>query len=165
MNYQKLQARLEHEEAGVREKPSIYLFIYGLQRARDLEQDDSFDSGFSLDGSDDAPKPPNPAKQFPKILREGPDLGIHTIIWCDTSNNLNRRLARQVLREFEMRVVFQMSNDDSMALIDSPAAGKLGQHRALFHSEEEGRIEKFRPFALPSEQWLKQRGEKLKKGI
>jgi hypothetical protein len=54
-----------------------------------------------------------------------------------------------------------MGNEDSLNLIDSPVASKLGQHRALFYSEEEGRLEKFRPFALPSEEWLKKVGEKL----
>ena len=100
-------------------------------------------------------------KLFANILREGPDVGVHTILWCDTNANLQRRLDRQLLREFDMRVVFQMSNDDSLNLIDSAAASKIGQHRALFYSEEEGRLEKFRPFALPSEAWLRQVGERL----
>jgi len=43
----------------------------------------------------------------------------------------------QTLREFEMRVVFQMSAGDSSGLIDSPLASKLGMHRAFFHSEEQ----------------------------
>jgi hypothetical protein len=59
-----------------------------------------------------------------------------------------------MLREFEMRVLFQMSVADSSNLIDSPLASKLGMHRALFHSEEQGRLEKFRPYGLPSEAWL-----------
>ncbi len=166
---QEVEYRLEREEESLEKKPSIYLVIYGLQRARDLEQDDIIGVDYSAPpafGASNEPAPPppsNPGKQFPKILREGPDLGIHTIVWCDTAKNLQRRLDRQALREFEMRVVFQMSNDDSLNLIDSSAASKLGQHRALFYSEEEGRLEKFRPFALPGERWLKKIGEKLQK--
>ena len=83
------------------------------------------------------------------------------MIWCDTNANLQRRLDRQSLKEFDLRVVFQMSNDDSLFLIDSGLASKLGQHRALLHSEEDGRLEKFRPFALPSEEWLRQVGEQF----
>ena len=64
-------------------------------------------------------------------------------------NNLNRTFDRNGLREFEIRVLFQMSANDSSTLIDSPAAGKLGANRALFYSEEENRIEKFRPYGLP----------------
>jgi len=53
-----------------------------------------------------------------------------------------------------MRVLFQMSGNDSSALIDSPAANRLGYHRALFVSEEQGRLEKFRPYALPPHDWI-----------
>ncbi len=53
-----------------------------------------------------------------------------------------------------MRVVFQMSSNDSSGLIDSPVAGKLGNNRALLHSEEQGMLEKFRPYRWPSPQWL-----------
>jgi DNA segregation ATPase FtsK/SpoIIIE, S-DNA-T family len=87
-------------------------------------------------------------------LREGPLLGIHVIVWCDTVNNLNRCVPHQVLREFEMRVLFQMSPTDSGHLLDSPRASKLGEHRALFFSEEQNRIEKFRPYGIPGDHWL-----------
>ncbi len=81
-------------------------------------------------------------------------MGVHTIVWCDSLNNLNRTFDRQTLREFEIRVLFQMSANDSSTLIDNPAAGELGENRALFFSEEEGRMEKFRPYGLPTDEWL-----------
>src|SRR5262249_27580796 len=97
---------------------------------------------------------PSPSKQFATILREGPGLRVHSLAWCDTVNNLSRTLDRQSTREFELRVLFQMSAGDSSNLIDSPGASKLGLHRALYYSEEEGRLEKFRPYGWPSEEWL-----------
>ena len=60
------------------------------------------------------------------ILREGAGLGVHLITWCDTVNNLNRYFTHQILREFEMRVLFQMSPTDSGHMLDTPAASKLG---------------------------------------
>src|SRR6266508_3516547 len=77
-----------------------------------------------------------------------------TFARCDTMTNLNRSVERRALREFAMRVAFQMSAEDSANLVDTPAASKLGQYRALFYSEDEGRMEKFRPYGLPSERWL-----------
>jgi hypothetical protein len=127
----------------------VYLFLYSLQRFRDLRRSDD-DFGFGRAGDDTA----NPAAIFGTLLREGSGLGMHTLLWCDTLNNLMRSLDRQMLREFEMRVLFQMSVADSSNLIDSPLASKLGMHRALFHSEEQGRLEKFRPYGLPSDAWL-----------
>jgi hypothetical protein len=59
------------------------------------------------------------------------------------------------MRHFEMRVLFQMGVNDSSTLIDSPAASKLGLHRALYCSEEQGLVEKFRPYGMPEEKWLR----------
>jgi hypothetical protein len=129
--------------------PPVYLFIHALQRFRMLRQEEDY--GFSSSGEGDAPKPD---KQFGQIIREGPVHGIHVLTWCDTAGNLNRCLDRQSLREFESRVLFQMGSTDSSSLIDSPVASKLGPYRALFFSEEQGVVEKFRPYAAPDSQWL-----------
>ncbi len=126
----------------------LYLFIYDLQRFRDLRKAED-DFGFSRGA-----EKPSPSKQLVSLLREGPALGIHVIIWVDTLNNVQRSFERQTLREFETRVLFQMSVGDSSTLIDSPAASKLGTHRAFLHSEEQGRLEKFRPYRMPDDAWL-----------
>ena len=76
------------------------------------------------------------------------------MMWCDTLPNVNRSFDRTMLRECTQRVLFQMSSADSSHLIDSPAANKLGFFRALAYSEEQGVMEKFRPYALPSAEWL-----------
>ena len=67
-----------------------------------------------------------------------------------------------MLREFEMRVIFQMSSADSSNLIDSPAASRLGVNRALLYSDERGTTEKFRPYGPPSDEWLQWVRENLK---
>ena len=128
----------------------IYLFIYDLQRFRDLRKSDD-DFGFSSFGEE---KAASPGKQFSDILRDGPPVGVHVMVWCDSVNNMNRTFDRSALREFELRVLFQMSANDSSTIIDSPVAGKLGENRALFYSEEENRIEKFRPYGLPDAEWI-----------
>src|SRR5262249_12042907 len=83
----------------------MFLLVYGLQRFRELRKAED-DFNFSRRGEEAAP---NPSKQFATIVREGPGVGVHTIIWCDTLNNVQRALERQGLRDFEMRVLFQMS--------------------------------------------------------
>ncbi len=118
--------------------------IYDIQRFRDLRKSDD-DFGYSRYDED---KPAPPSKLFGDVLRDGPPVGIHTIVWCDSVNNLNRTLDRQGLKEFENRILFQMSSNDSSTLIDNPAASKLGENRALYFSEEENRVEKFRPYGL-----------------
>lgn len=146
---QELAARQTGEDL---HPPAVYLFAYGLQRYRVLrKQEDSFSFGAR---SEDAR--PEPDRQFADLLREGPPLGMHVIAWCDTPAAVERTLDRSSLREFDNRVLFQMSASDSSNLIDSPLANKLGQNRALAYSEEHGTIEKFRPYALPDGEWLEE---------
>jgi hypothetical protein len=149
-----LLAEISAELASRREQsqehgPPIYLFIYNIARFRDLRKEDDF----SFSSLDDG-KPPSPAKQFNNILREGPALGIHTLVWCDTYNNVSRFLDRQGLRDFEIRVLFQMNATDSSNLMDTPDASRLGVHVAISYDEGQGRMEKFRPYGLPSNEWL-----------
>ncbi len=63
--------------------------------------------------------------------------------------SIDRTFDRNVMREFDNRILFQMSASDSSNLIDNPAANKLGPNRALVYSEEQGTMERFRPYALP----------------
>ena len=53
------------------------------------------------------------------------------------------------MKEFDGRVLLQMSAADSSLLVDSPMASQLGPSRALFSREDEGRLEKFRPLRRP----------------
>jgi DNA segregation ATPase FtsK/SpoIIIE, S-DNA-T family len=129
--------------------PAVYFFISDLGRFRDLRRDES-DMGFSF-GSE---KPASPSQQLSAILRDGPAVGIYSLIWCDSLNSVNRCFDRQSMREFALRVLLQMSANDSSYLIDTPTASKLGPHVALFQNEEEGRLEKFRPYAWPAAEWL-----------
>ena len=146
---------LPRRSSGVRNPTSddqapIYIFIYDIQRFRDLRKSDD-DFGYTRYDED---KPIPPSKLFSDVLRDGPPVGVHTIIWCDSVNNMNRTLDRQGMKEFENRILFQMSANDSSTLIDNPAASKLGENRALYYSEEANRIEKFRPYGVPELEWL-----------
>jgi S-DNA-T family DNA segregation ATPase FtsK/SpoIIIE len=153
-----LSAELERRQKDASAKPSLYLVLFGVQRLRDLRKAED-DFSFARKADEGA----NPAQQFATLLREAPPLGIHTLMWCDTLNNLQRTLDRSSMRELTMRVVFQMNVSDSSNLIDSPAASKLGLHRALFFNEEDGRLDKFRPYGLPSESWLRRVQEQLRR--
>ena len=164
VSYREVPDALAHlaEEVTRRQTPetghqaSVYLLVHGLQRYKQIRFEEDF--GFSLDDESSAP---NPGQAFDTVLREGPDVGVHALIWCDTLANVNRALSRRALSELELRVLFQMSATDSATLIDSPQASQLGLHRALLHNEQEGTTEKFRPYSLPGEEWLSWLSERL----
>jgi hypothetical protein len=131
----------------------LYLIVYGLHRPvfRDLRKPED-DYGFGRRGEE---KVVTPGQRFAELVREGPAAGIHLLVWCDSLGNAQRALDRSGLREFDMKVLYQMGVADSSTLIDSPAASRLGLNRALFASEEQSAPEKFRPYRLPPAEWLK----------
>src|SRR5205807_5863315 len=136
--------------------PPAFLIIHGLQKFTRLRYEEDF--SFS---AADADAPVNPAVLLNNLICEGARLGFHVIATCDSYNNVTRFLSRKALSEFEMRVLFQMNANDSASLIDSPKAGSLGLHRALFFNSQEGHLETFRPYALPPTEWIEQAARSL----
>lgn len=133
--------------------PAIYLFLAGLQRARDLRSVDDF-------------TPSEGTTYLSEILRDGPDVGIHVLAWSDTYAGLERVLQRRDILEFEQRVALQMSANDSTHLLDTPVANKLGAHRAyLQHDEYAGRLEKFRPYGPADPKWITWAARQLKRRV
>jgi DNA segregation ATPase FtsK/SpoIIIE, S-DNA-T family len=129
---------------------SVFVVVRDLGRFRELRRNEG-DFGYSSFGSE---KKASPADNFLTVLKDGPAVGIHLVIWCDSLTNLQRTFDRNAIKEFELRVLFQMSGNDSSQLVDSPVAAKLGPQRALFIHEETGTLEKFRPYAFPTSEWL-----------
>jgi hypothetical protein len=127
---------------------SLYLLIHDLAQFRDLRQTED-DFSFGSNG-----KPPSVDKRFREILKEGPAVGVHVLLWCESYNTLSRSIDRLTLRDIEFRVAMQMSAADSTSLIDSPAATLLGEHRALLYRDDVGTQTKFRPYGVPSAEWL-----------
>jgi hypothetical protein len=129
---------------------AVYVIIRDLARFRELRRNEA-DFGYSSFGGE---QKATPAQNLVALLKDGPPVGVHVLIWCDSLTNLQRTFERGTLKEFELRVLFQMSGSDSSQLVDSPAAVKLGPQRALFIHEETGTLEKFRPYAFPGGEWL-----------
>jgi hypothetical protein len=150
---QEIKARSEDEASN---HTPVFLLINGLQRFGKLRYEEDF--SFS---SSNADAPLNPAAALNNLISEGARLGIHVIATCDSYSSVGRFLSRKALTEFEMRVIFQMSANDSASLIDSPKASTLGLHRALFYNQQQGHLETFRPYALPSNEWIEMAGRKL----
>jgi DNA segregation ATPase FtsK/SpoIIIE, S-DNA-T family len=136
--------------------PATFLVVIGLQSFKKLRPEDEF----SLSVSDDSTEI-NPGDVLDRIVKEGPSVGVRALVTVDSYNSSQRFLSRKALSEFEMRVLFQMSANDSAALIDSTKASQLGLHRALFYNERKGHLETFRPYAMPDGDWLAKVGRSL----
>lgn len=143
-----VQRRLESETSS--DQP-VYLILVGLHRARELRETSQY--------GDRGPV----AQKLGEICREGPDVGVHVIAWCDTYANVGRTLDRRVVSEFDLRVALQMSEDDSNQLVESPRATRIGRNRALLYDVEEiGKLEKFRPYELLSPEEVQEIADRLR---
>jgi len=145
--------QLQNRQAATAEdRRPLILILSDLAQLTELHKADD-DFGF---GSPDPQTPASPSQQLAEILKWGPSVGIHTIVWADTFNSFNRCFSSQLHREFEFRVGFQMSGNDSSHLFDSPQASKLGRNRAVLYRTSDGRYERFRPYFAPTDAWLHQ---------
>ena len=132
---------------GAAAEPPHFLFVDGLHRFRSLRRNEN---DFSFDDSG----PKSPDRVLALLLREGPSVGMHVVAWVDTVANLQRSVDRAALREFNWKVLFQMSANDSSTIVDSPAASRLGPHRAILSDDDGGTLEKFRPYPAPGDALL-----------
>lgn len=140
--------------------PTIILAIIGLHRARDLRSDEMAGMSMSLDVEPSA----NLAQTLEKILQDGPEVGVHTILWCDSCGNLDRVIDRRGLNEIGLRVSATLSQTESHRIFDDDVAAGIDKpHRMVkFDDEHVGMFELFRPYALPTPAFLRVFATRLK---
>lgn len=123
-----------------RPQDHIYLSIYAFQLARMFDKggrrgDDVSESGMLLD----------------YILKNGPAVGVFTIMQCDNWDNLSR--IGNPLSSFTYRVALQMTENDSNKIVGSSIASKLfvfnrpsSVYRAYFRDNNRNINIKFKPY-------------------
>jgi hypothetical protein len=131
--------------------PEILLAIRNLGQFRSLRREED-DYGMGSFGSS---KTVTTASMLGDLIRKGPNVGIHLMIWSDTFANAMRWLSNSLLREFDTRIAFRLNQTDSASLIDTPAAASLSQGRAILYRDQTGAADRFRPFSWPGEEWLR----------
>ena len=95
-------------------------------------------------------RPAAPTSNWRRSSAKGPAVGVHALVWCDSYSNASRWLDRQIAPRFRTagaaaneRVRFEPAHGQ-------PRREQAGTHLAFYYSEELGRAEKFRPYAVPS---------------
>ena len=133
------------------EQVSVFLILQGMHRIKSLREDIADDNGN------------NSVELLQTILRDGPEVGVHVIAWADTLDNALRGVSRKTIKEFGLRVGAAMNSGDSMNFLDDMAASKISKpHRAIFADEDRpGQLVTFRPYAMPTVDWLGQTGQLL----
>lgn len=142
------QRQEEHDDQAL----ARFLIVNRLGRFRTLQHKDD-DFGLVSFGSSDEVGD-SPAKHLITILKDGPSVGVHTLLWCDHLNDFHRWLGRSMLHEFAHRVLLPMNATDSSQLMDSPEASRIGNFRAIYHRADTGQSLKIRPYGMPESGWL-----------
>jgi S-DNA-T family DNA segregation ATPase FtsK/SpoIIIE len=144
--HRELDRRLELD-AAVAE--TIFVFLAGIHRLRQLREEE-ITSWSEPDENREL------RKMLAKLLREGPEVGIHVLAWADSQPSAARVLDRRMADDFGQRVVGPMSEQDSIALIENTLAAHLDKpHRLIcFDADRPGEIEVFRPYATTTNDWF-----------
>ena len=74
------KSRLDEDKVNL---PARFLFLVGIQRARDLRPSDPYSSTLPDSTNGEVPQV-DLSQLLVSILRDGPEVGIHTVIWCDS---------------------------------------------------------------------------------
>ena len=132
----------------------IVLVLFGVQRARNLRREDRISFAPPTDGG-------SIHENLGKILREGPEFGIHTIIWCDTVQSVSRILDNSALNEIGHRVAGVLSSADSIKLFDEPVAANTDRENRMICYDDEriGIYTSIRPYRPCDLSYVKELGK------
>ena len=125
--------------------PATFLVLYGMHRARDFDQD-------SIDYDADVDLP----ELLGRILRDGPEVGVHTFMWFETLAAISRRLPSSAMREVSWRLAGKMSGDDSASLIGVEAASSLREQQLIAANEDRGVLQRCTTIGVPPAAWLQE---------
>jgi hypothetical protein len=147
------EARLQELAELIRERielrdyasPARVCVIAALHRARE----------FDVAADDSA------ADLLEEILRDGPEVGVHVVAWCEKPVSLSRRLSSSSIREFGIRILGPMSREDSFSLVDSDLAATIKTSQAVLDDHDRAITTRLRRFRIPSDSWMAKLAEGL----
>jgi hypothetical protein len=142
------EVRERHQNGGGNEGRILVVF-QGLQRMREFRRNggpyDPLEEGGSAD-------------TLEKIIREGPEVGIHVVAWCDSLAFMKRNFGDAIIGAFGVRLAGRMTLDDSNTLLQSSAAYTIDKDHRMCSVNEDypGKVTRLRPYAFPSMDELNQ---------
>ena len=158
--WENLHARQDDPQQAL--TPLLFM-VNDIARLRDLRKSDDDFGSFGGFGSSSTPAPPSATKMLGEILRDGPAVGIHTVLWTDGSVSLQHTTERTALNEFGTLVVFQTTAGESTHFLDNVSASRLDRTQALLVRPAEGESVKIRPYGKVEPELWREWSAKLAK--
>ncbi len=136
-------------DSGDESNATVVAVIDPLERFRDLRNEESF--SFSLDAAGQ----PSGGESLQRVLRDGPAVGVFTVLVCSSAEALTRWLPRSSRHDLQQRILGRINASDSSNLIDSPDAAALATASMLLYDDADGSLRKFRVCDLPEAEAVK----------
>ncbi|MFZ5478773.1 MAG: FtsK/SpoIIIE domain-containing protein [Myxococcota bacterium] len=130
--------------AGEALPPPELLVVFGLQRGRVFDK-----QGLKV---------PPVTTQLAALVTDGPDVGLHAILWADTMSAVTRVLAPQEVAELGGRLA--LTGGDALRVLGNAAPAHVSLRRGsalLATDEDHERVEKIRCYGKQSLRWLRAR--------
>lgn len=128
------------------QEPDIYLLLHGLHRIDDLHP---------ASGQPGSAAPL--AQLLSAIIRQGPEVGIHALVWCDRLQSLESALGDDIPGYIDYRVSFEYAlgrPDTSASRVMAERSSVAFTAYAELYDGASAQPKKFRPYAVPSHTWL-----------
>jgi S-DNA-T family DNA segregation ATPase FtsK/SpoIIIE len=120
--------------------PERFFIVAGLRRWPDLMPEDEY--GETSAAQD----------LLNRLVRAGPEVGIHLVTWADSLATAEQVFKRKGLRQFALRAALHLEVVESDDLLGVQDAALLAGDRALFRDTDwpDGKVEKFKPYSIAS---------------
>jgi DNA segregation ATPase FtsK/SpoIIIE, S-DNA-T family len=124
------------------DSPAELLVLFGIQRATSL-------SPTVTDTWGDAPAAETDATLLERILRDGPEFGVHAVLSADTAGSVQRRLGPDILTEFSQRIAGSNTTASDLVLITEAYSDvpPVRRSQLIYHDKLRGRTVRVRGYS------------------
>ncbi|MFZ4748729.1 MAG: hypothetical protein ACOYLK_17905, partial [Sphingomonas sp.] len=130
-----------HAASEYRAEPRL-LVLVGVHRAREFEPADYGDEGL--------------LSKVRQLAKDGPEVGIHLMAWADRKASLDRRFDSPLVKQFGLRLLGRMSEDDSRALADGDQASRINAAQMVFDDLDKAVTLVVRRLGFPGVEWAQE---------
>ena len=134
-----IRDEIDLREGSSRVSPPRLLVIEDIHHQRDLHPPDPYARSEET----------NLARLLEYVMRNGPEVGVHTVVSTDSYRRLSECLTRPAAREVGTLILQQMGRDESVSAISSDAAAQIADDSAVMFEVSTGRTESNRPVRAP----------------
>ncbi len=119
-----------------------FMIFFGLNRAKALVDDDILNAAFEH----------TPKEDLEYILKEGPTVGVNSIIWADNVQSYMHYF-NNYTRYFNFRLAHNLDDNDAFAILNETIPHDMSELNLISYCANESN-EKIRIYKRPTDEWI-----------